>query len=289
VPGDPLVGGLLAIGAAASGGAVSPWRIGIACAASLLIYAGGLIQNDCFDFAEDRKDRPGRPLPSGRVSLGAAILVSSILAVAGAGLAILASPASGTAALVLLVVMTLYNAAGKRLAVVGPILMGLCRGLSVLIGAGVFGWSAFREPAVLIAACGISVFIATVTAIARRETLAFRVGPRRWIPAGAIAATLASLISYLPWAWLGSEIPPVAPFAVWAVFWALYCGRLLEGTPAPRTVQKAVGAFIGGLLFFQAALAAAASPVGDEGLIAPVCMLVAWPLFRLTARWFYSS
>src|SRR5947209_8977616 len=43
--------------------------------ASTLLYWAGMVWNDYFDLAEDRRDRPGRPLPSGRVPIGTAVLL----------------------------------------------------------------------------------------------------------------------------------------------------------------------------------------------------------------------
>ena len=36
----------------------------------MAIYAAGIVLNDVFDYEIDRVERPGRPLPSGRVSRG---------------------------------------------------------------------------------------------------------------------------------------------------------------------------------------------------------------------------
>ena len=34
---------------------------------SACLYAGGMVLNDCFDIEQDRRLRPFRPLPSGRI------------------------------------------------------------------------------------------------------------------------------------------------------------------------------------------------------------------------------
>src|SRR5690242_12270450 len=41
--------------------------------ASTLLYWAGMIWNDYFDLDEDRRDRPGRPLPSGRIAVSTAV------------------------------------------------------------------------------------------------------------------------------------------------------------------------------------------------------------------------
>jgi 4-hydroxybenzoate polyprenyltransferase len=63
VPGDVLAGFLLAPAAAGGAGSI---RCLLAIPAGLLLYAAGLVLNDLFDYAEDLRDRPDRPLPSQR-------------------------------------------------------------------------------------------------------------------------------------------------------------------------------------------------------------------------------
>src|SRR5260221_228220 len=62
VPGDPIAGYLLACFGAVEEGL---WP---AIGASVCFYAGGLLLNDLADLAEDRRERPSRPLPSGAAS-----------------------------------------------------------------------------------------------------------------------------------------------------------------------------------------------------------------------------
>ena len=48
------------------------WTLATLLATSSLLYISGVILNDVFDLETDRRERPERPLPSGRVSLAAA-------------------------------------------------------------------------------------------------------------------------------------------------------------------------------------------------------------------------
>ena len=284
VPGDPLAGWLLA--SLASGGAleIEPWQVVLAAMASLLLYAGGLLQNDCFDLAEDRLQRPDRPLPAGRASPGAVLVAAFALALCGLTAAEMASPASGLAAAILAVTMTAYNFGAKRVRLLGPMLMGTCRGLSLLVGAGLAGPAGLRLPGVWLSAAGLTAFIAAVTLIASRETEAIRVGPRRWAPAAIVAGWLGILPAVLPPGGVTTWVALVP--AGWAVFWMVRCAGRLKGQPAPRAVQQTIGQFIGGLLFIQAALA---SHGHAPGLWIAAGLLGTWPLSRRLARWFYAS
>ena len=78
VPGDPSAGFFLAALAVESWPTRPVLRVGIAAGVSLLLYAAGLLWNDYFDFAEDLRDRPDRPLPSGRVHPRIAGVVAKI-------------------------------------------------------------------------------------------------------------------------------------------------------------------------------------------------------------------
>src|SRR5438132_6940273 len=79
VPGDPLAGYLLA----SPGGARPSGALFCVIAASLCLYTYGLVLNDLADLAEDRRDRPFRPLPSGAVNPRTAAQAASLLALAG--------------------------------------------------------------------------------------------------------------------------------------------------------------------------------------------------------------
>ena len=64
----------------------------------------------------------------------------------------------------------MYNAGAKRIAVVGPINMGMCRGLSLLLGAAPVCKISLRSPAVLAGAGLLTGYIAVVTFVAKAET-----------------------------------------------------------------------------------------------------------------------
>lgn len=51
--------------------------------ASVSLYAGGVVLNDYFDREIDAKERPERPIPSGKVSKEFALLMGTILLLIG--------------------------------------------------------------------------------------------------------------------------------------------------------------------------------------------------------------
>ena len=129
VPGDPLAGYLLASGGAVSG------RVFLGIGASLCLYAGGLLLNDLCDLEVDRRERPNRPLPGGDMGVGTVRLAAFLLGVAGLGCCAAAGAATAAVGVGLLLCVVLYDAGVKNFALIGPVNMGLCRGLSVLAGS----------------------------------------------------------------------------------------------------------------------------------------------------------
>ena len=129
VPGDPLAGFLIA-----TGGRLD-MRALCAVLASLAIYAAGLAMNDLADFAEDTRDRPKRPLPSGAIPRGAAWFATVNLTLFGLALCFLAGPQALLMGIGTVMGVVLYNFITKKIPVIGALNMGVCRGMSLLLGA----------------------------------------------------------------------------------------------------------------------------------------------------------
>jgi 4-hydroxybenzoate polyprenyltransferase len=173
VPGDVLAG------AAAAG-----WPFGRATAAlaasSACLYWAGMALNDYADREVDEVERPGRPIPSGRVTPRFALGLAAGLTAAGVGLAGLAG---GRRALgvtgPLAATVWAYDLVLKQTRA-GPAAMAAARGLDVLVGAG----AGRLRPAVPAAALVASHTLA-VTVLSRREVSG--ADPR--LPRATLAAT----------------------------------------------------------------------------------------------------
>ncbi len=125
----------IAAGVFLATGSPEPTTFAAAVLLSSSLYLFGMTSNAVFDLNEDRKRFPDRPLPSGRMRLREAKLLALALIVF-AGLMLLLLPLAGAAtALVLFALIVLYNTRGKRIPVAGPLLMGGCRSLNLLLGA----------------------------------------------------------------------------------------------------------------------------------------------------------
>ncbi len=107
--------------------------------ASVFLYAGGVVLNDVFDHELDNLERPERPIPSGLISLKSAAIFGAVLLILGIALAFLANRLSGYIAFVLAVSIIVYDGVSKKYSFWGPLNMGLCRGLNLILGMSIFG------------------------------------------------------------------------------------------------------------------------------------------------------
>ncbi|MBN9518829.1 UbiA family prenyltransferase, partial [bacterium] len=155
--------------------------------ASGCLYMAGMVWNDVFDLAEDTRDRPFRPLPSGRVSVRTAGLLAGALTLVGVGLTFIAGAAVYGVALA--VAVLLYDGWLKATPF-GPVAMGTCRFLNVLLGLTAIPADAFTPDLRVHTAGVIGVYIIGVTWFARTEATE---SSRRHLTAAA-AVMAASLL-----------------------------------------------------------------------------------------------
>jgi 4-hydroxybenzoate polyprenyltransferase len=254
-PGDALAGAALGPVAALCDSAVSPAGIVAAAFAALLLYAGGLADNDIVDAGKDRASAPQRPLPSGRISLPAARTARAALFLAAfaIGFAVRLPRAWFLAAAATMGLVLLYNRAKDAFPKTGCLLMGLCRGGSFVAGAAAVlpcPWPEF--PVVIFAvAAGWTAYVASLTALAsNEENAAGPLGPARHL--GAVAALLPAIAFF---AWQGGIAWRTASVAAGSLAAALVWMAAVHplGRPhGPDARRRAVGKTIGALLYLQA-------------------------------------
>ena len=130
------------------------------------LYGGGVVFNDVFDAKLDSIERPERPIPSGIVSLSDAGWLGGLLLMAGVTAATFCSPLSGLVALATAGSALLYDSVGKHHSILGPLNMGLCRGLNLLLGLTAAGTLPLAHmPVALVTLC----YIAGITSLSRGE------------------------------------------------------------------------------------------------------------------------
>ncbi|MEV7974372.1 SCO3242 family prenyltransferase [Cellulomonas sp. NPDC089187] len=262
---------------AGSAAAGHPWTVRRALLplASAGLYSGGMALNDWADRELDATERPERPIPSGRITPRRALIVAGGLGAAGLALAALGGGArSLTVAAPLAVGVWLYDAVLKETPA-GPVAMAACRGLDVLMGAGL-GQLRPATPTAL----ALAAHTAGVTWLSRGEVHGTTAGVAR----GTLAATAAVLAATVvparrpdpaasprPWAF-GATLVTAAGYA--ATVLPAQVAAVRE--PSAARARAATGAGIRAMIPLQAARSArsgspvSAAVIGVIGLAAAV-------------------
>ncbi|MDH6696852.1 SCO3242 family prenyltransferase [Streptomyces griseoviridis] len=174
VPGDALAG-------AAAASATVNSRTLLAIGSSLCLYQAGMALNDWADRDEDTRDRPHRPLPSGRVRPASALTASCVLTAAGLTLAARAGRPALAVAAPLAATIWAYDLALKHTPA-GPVAMAAARGLDLLLGAAA---TTGRARDAVPSATLLATHTLAVTTVSRRETT----GGSPLVPLAALATT----------------------------------------------------------------------------------------------------
>jgi 4-hydroxybenzoate polyprenyltransferase len=250
--------------------------------ASACLYSAGMVFNDYFDLEQDRRERPFRPLPSGRITPRQAARLGSVLLAAGV---LLTLPAGGTSvwvAVCLVGAILAYDGWLKR-TWAGPLAMGTCRFLNVLLGVSACGSLLWPRGAHL--ALVVGLYIVGVTWFARTEARRSSQNALR----GAAAVMLASLLLALP---LPVFLPPeqhssfVFPYLLVALGFIVGVPVVQAiANPAPGLVQAAVKRALMGLVLLDAVLATATA--GLVGLA--ILGLLAPSLYLNRKSWLYAT
>lgn len=235
---------------------LDPWPefVGLLMA-SCGLYLAGMVFNDVFDRVQDAAERPNRPIPSGRVSLRTAILLGVGLMTAGVASAAWVGTWSLIIAVLLVAAILGYDSFLKRTPL-GPLAMGSCRFLNVMLGASASPWLAstmiWARPQ-LACAIGLGIYIVGVTLFARTE--AKQSG--RAVLAAALAIMNAGLgvLAWLLLTW-PAEMEPAIPLAMiaFAAFTVNRHAIKAVLNPAPEHVQPVIKLALLSLIMLDASL-----------------------------------
>ncbi|MGW4241384.1 SCO3242 family prenyltransferase [Nocardia sp. NPDC004722] len=204
--------------------------------ASVSLYWGGMALNDWADRDLDAVERSERPIPSGRISAGAALTTALGLTALGVGLA----AAGGRNGVPLAAAVWSYDTLLKRTSA-GPLAMAACRASDVLLGGRAV------VPAALLATHTYGV-----TTLSRGEVHGTSPRIAKLALAGTALTALVTVADRPHPAGVGS----ILVYAVWL-------GRdqaAVVRDPHARTVRTATRTGIHTMILLQAALAARRSP-----------------------------
>lgn len=257
------------------------WKAALLVLASGMLYSAGMVWNDYFDLAEDKRDRPFRPLPSGRVSVRTAIFLGTVLLAGGWACAAATGRVGAVVAGTLVAAILAYDARIKRTAA-GPIGMALCRFLNVLLGLSLAETEGLPVVTRLHLALTIGVYIVGVTWFARTEEK--RSDPKVLTRAALVMVVAGLLALAVPTRVPSGTSSPLFPYLLVAAgFWV---GVPVLGAirkPTSDRVQTAVRRSIFGLVVLDALLASVF--VGSWGLL----LVLLLPPALLIGKWVYST
>jgi len=242
--------------------------------ASVFLYAGGVILNDVFDYKLDLVERPERPIPSGLIPLKLAATYGGIVLLIGILLAFVVHNLSGWIALALATAILLYDALAKKHGFFGPLCMGLCRGINLILGMTLFGTLGYWWMAVI-----PIVYIFAITLISRGEVLGDN--KKHIVLAGILYASVIFAVVSVALIYTDSTIFTLLFLALFAflVFRPLF-RAYSENSPA--RIKKAVMAGVLSLVVLDASIAVSFS-AWWYGLLILMLLPVSMALSKLFA------
>ncbi|MCC9605200.1 UbiA family prenyltransferase [Blastopirellula sp. JC732] len=283
---------------------LTPWPVFLCLiTASSLIYSAGMALNDYYDLEQDRRERPQRPLPSGRVSprlaawLGYQFLLVGVVlaAIAGYLYSDVALPWRGGAVAVALVASVLLYDAALKSTVFGAVAMGACRFFNLLLGMSLAGQlpdAGFSligyDMGQLAFAGGIGVYIAGVTWFARTEA---KESSRPMLIFGFVVLVIG-LGLFVASPLLGSSVVKLRSMQMvgWCGLMTLIAISILRrciiaiADPSPGNVQVAVKQALLSLITLNAGFV-----LGVCGAFWAVIVALLIAPMLLLGRWVYST
>ena len=279
-----------------------PMHFALLAVASCLLYLSGMVLNDVFDAEADARDRPERPIPSGRIPLRSAAAVGWAMLGSGVLAAWFVSYWAsdwrpGVVGTLLGSSVVLYDAVLKRTPL-APVAMGACRTLNVLLGmslAGggilvaeaaspkIIGPSRPWQAAEWLIAAAVGVYVAGVTIFSRTDAVR---SSRVQLTVGLVVVLFGiALLAAAP-ALTDNDPPLVVGRTGWYLLWGalgLITARrcvLAINEPTPPRVQAAVRHGVQSIIVLDAAVCIGyVGPIWGLAvfaLIFPTLLLAAW-------------
>nr|WP_214460465.1 UbiA-like protein EboC [Flavihumibacter fluvii] len=244
-------------------------QVVLLCISTIGLYGGGVVFNDVFDAELDKIERPERPIPMGIISVKEASLLGIILLLAGIIAAFLVNPVSGIISVVIAAAAIIYDKWGKHHAFLGPVNMGLCRGLNLLLGVSILvaqlhvSWYLAIVPV---------IYIAAITMISRGEVHGGK--SKSLLFAGFLYMMVVLSISLI--SFYNNRVILTIFFLL--LFTGMIFIPLFKAIqlPAGKNIGKAVKAGVIALIFMDASWAAA---FGSPGLAVFITLLLPLSLY----------
>lgn len=130
-----------------------------------MLFCSGMIFNDYFDLKTDKKERPNRPLPSGKISKHNALFLGIIFLILANFFAYVAGYNSLVISLIMTIVIISYNYKLKSISFLGIFNLSLIRFLNVLLGFSIIT----IDFEIIQYAIPVGIFVGGISILARNE------------------------------------------------------------------------------------------------------------------------
>lgn len=243
---------------------------------SVLLYEAGMVLNDVCDAELDAVERPERPIPSQRISKKTALNVGIGLLIGGVLSACGVTWLTGQwrpvqVALALAATIVGYDVGAKSTRF-GPLVMGSCRTMNVLLGSSMAATTALFPTAIWLFAWGTFFHTYGLTRIARHEADSI---DHADLWAGCASILIAPIwIAGLPFAMQDTRLSLLAWGAICLLLfaWEIRLAQSLLSRPINEVVRQTVGRLIMQFIVIDAAVSALAA--GWAAGIAVLALLV---------------
>lgn len=218
----------------AGGGALEWPKALLAAVISALFYIGGMALNDLLDRDIDASERPGRPIPSGALSVREVTRFTFMCFGSGLILTLVFAPGARYVALALTGAIVAYDVLHKRWSA-SLVFMGLCRALVYALAAAIAAGSRLDSIAGVALFGGLlALYIIGLTVVAQKEA-AGRLGFRRWLAAAMIFLPFIVLLftGGGDWRWAMGVGPLL-------LLWLIRSARFIWQAP-PKVVPAVLG------------------------------------------------
>jgi len=165
---------------------------------SVLLYCVGIVLNDLYDFDIDKKERPNRPLPSGKISRRSAIVLVTIFSTLALILSLQVSFSTLVISTILFSVIFGYDKYLKNTHA-GPFTIASARVMNILLGTSVSLRSvdSYSQIVTLTFVLIITfVYVSLIGFISRYEVHGFSDNTKLLLPPAIVATVIFSIILF---------------------------------------------------------------------------------------------
>lgn len=165
---------------------------------SIFLYCVGLVLNDLFDYNIDKKERPDRPLASGKISRKVAIVLVTIFSVIALSLSLLVSVPTFGISLVLIALIFGYDKYLKNTQA-GPFTIAAARVMNVMLGTSVSfnNIDSFPQFVILVFVLTITfVYVSLIGFISKYEIQGFSENIKLYLIPVIIAGIISSIMLF---------------------------------------------------------------------------------------------